>query len=275
MKKLKITSKEDYVKAQKRRKLIVLFSQIAVLILFLGTWELFSTIGWINSFLVSKPSDIFHLLMIYIQNGEIFHHTKISLLETFYGLLLGTSLGILIAILLWWFPTLYKILDPFLVVLNALPKTALAPILIIWAGTGMKGIVVVSISLSLVITVLSSYQSFSNVPQEQIKMLKTFGANRFQILTKLVLPSNIANLISIIKINIGMAWVGVIVGEFLVSREGIGYLVVYGGQVFKLDLVMMGVFILGLLAFMMYFIMNSIEKYFRTYRYHKRRRKRK
>lgn len=273
MMKRKISSLKDFKKEKRRKKGLILFSQFALLFLFLASWELFARLGVINTFLVSKPSDIWNLFFIYLKNGEIFRHMKVSLLETLYGLVIGTGLGILIGILLWWFPTLSRILDPFLVVLNALPKTALAPILIIWAGTGMKGIVVVAISLSIVITILSSYHAFNSIDEEQIKMMKTLGASKWQILIKLILPANIPNLINIVKINIGMAWVGVIVGEFLVSREGIGYLVVYGGQVFKLDLVMMGVFILGVLALLMYLLLNGVEKYFRTYRYHGRRKK--
>jgi len=180
--------------------------------------------------------------------------------ETILGLIIGTILGILIAIILWWSKTLAKIMDPFLVVLNALPKTALAPIFIIWAGTGVKGIVVVAVSISLILTVLSAYNYFKSIDEEKIKMLKSFGANKWQILYKLVIPGNMVNLVNIVKINIGMSWVGVIMGEFIVSRAGIGYLVVYGSQIFKLDLVMMGVFILAVIAYLMYQIVNLIEK---------------
>lgn len=175
----------------------------------------------------------------------------------------------MIAILLYLFPKVYEILDPYLVVLNALPKTALAPVLIIWIGTGVKGIVAVSITLSIVVTIISAYSYFVSVDKEKVRMLKTMSANKLQILTKLVLPQNYANIVSIVKINIGLAWVGVIVGEFLVSRGGIGYLVMYGGQVFKLDLVMMGVLILGIIAFLMYELLSLIEKYLK----HEKKRK--
>ena len=151
-------------------------------------------------------------------------------------------------------------MDPFLAVLNALPKTALAPIMIIWAGTGVKGIVVVALSILLIITIISSYNHFLNVEDDKIKMLKSFKATKFQILVKLILPCNFINLINVIKINVGMSWIGVIVGEFLVSRAGLGYLIMYGGQVFDLDLVMMGVLVLGVLSFLMYEIVNIIEK---------------
>ena len=273
MKKPNIQSKEDFKRQKRRRKILIISIQIFLLVSFIGLWELLASTGVINSFLVSKPSAIWELFITYLKNGEIFWHIKISLIETLLGLVIGTLLGLVIAVILWWFPLCSKILDPFLVVLNALPKTALAPIFILWAGAGIKGIVVVAISLSLVVTILSAYNYFSSIDEEKIKMMKTFGANRWQILTKLILPGNIPNILNIIKINIGMSWVGVIVGEFLVSREGIGYLVVYGGQVFRLDLVMMGVLLLGILALLMYLALNCIEKYYRTYRYHKRRKK--
>jgi len=168
--------------------------------------------------------------------------------------------GILIAIVLWWNKILAKIMDPFLVVGNALPKTALAPILIIWAGTGIKGITTVAISISLILTIISAYNYFMQVEEEKIKMLQSFQASKWQILTKLIIPANMANIINIIKINIGMSWVGVIVGEFIVSRYGIGYLIMYGSQVFNMDLVMMGVFVLAIISFLMYEVVNIIEK---------------
>jgi len=257
---LKTDAAKKYIKQQKINKLKILLSQISLLVLFLFLWEFLSSKEIINSFLFSSPSSIFKLLKEYIKSGEIFTHISISVYETVLGLVIGTVLGIIIAILLWWSKTLAKIMDPFLVVLNALPKTALAPIFIIWAGTGIKGIVVVSISISLILTILSSYNYFKNIDEEKIKMLKSFGANKRQILTKLVLPANIVNLVDIVKINIGMSWVGVIMGEFIVSRAGIGYLVVYGSQIFKLDLVMMGVFVLAIIAYIMYQIVNIVEK---------------
>lgn len=246
---------------KKRRDKIKIFGiQILLVILFIGMWELLSVKGVIDTFLFSKPSNIIKLLYQYLQNGELFKHIRISVLETLLGLVIGTSVGIVIAIILWWNKLLARIFDPFLVVLNALPKTALAPILIIWAGTGIKGITLVAVSISLVITIISAYSYFQNIEEDKIKMLKSFKASKWQILTKLILPANFGNIISIIKINIGMSWIGVIVGEFVVSRAGIGYLIVYGSQVFKMDLVMMGVIVLAIISFIMYEIVNIIEK---------------
>ena len=247
----------------KKEKINIVIIQVSLVVLLFSLWELFAHVGVIDEFLFSSPSQIMSLLIENIRSNEIFIHVAYSLFETLIALSIGTILGILIAILLWFSDKAIKIFDPFLVVLNALPKTALAPILIVWAGTGVKGIVVVAISLSLVMTIISALNFFKSVDEEKIKMLKTFNANKFQILFKLIIPSNVANLISIVKINIGLTWVGVIVGEFLVSRFGIGYIVVYGGQVFKMDLVMMGVFVLAILAFLMYLITSLIEKHYK------------
>ena len=248
----------EYLTKKKKRNRLIFFSQIIILFIFL--WEIFSMVGILNDFLFSSPSKIIKLLKVYLDSNELFIHIGISLLETILGLMIGTVCGIIIAIIIWWFPLLSKISEPFLVILNALPKTALAPILIIWAGTGIKGITAVAVSISLVLTIISCYNYFSSVEYEKIKMLKTFNASKFQILYYLILPSNLPNIISIIKINIGMTWVGVIVGEFLVSRAGIGYLIVYGSQVFRMDIVMMGVIVLAIIAFGMYEIVNIFEK---------------
>lgn len=245
-------------KIKKEKNKLIIY-QLILLLSFLTIWELLAYYNVINTFIFSKPSDIFSLLIEYIKTNEIFRHIKVSVIETLLGIIIGTLLGIIIAIILWYFDTFQKILNPFLNVLNALPKTALAPIMIIWAGTGISGIVVVAISILLIITVLSTYNYFKTVDPEKIRMLESFKATKLQIFYKFIFPSNIKNIFNVIKINVGMAWVGVIVGEFLVSKEGLGYLIMYGGQVFKLDLVMMGVIVLAILAFFMSALIELIE----------------
>ena len=230
----------NYLKNIKKEKVKVLLIQIALLVGILVLWEILANAGIIQTFLFSKPSDIYKLFIKYISNGELMKHVGISVYETVLGLVIGT------------------------VVLNALTKTALAPIIIVWAGAGIQGIVVTAVTISVVVTILSAYNYFINVDEEKIKMLKSFGATKSQLLFKLIIPSNIGNLINLTKINIGMAWVGVIVGEFLVSRNGLGYLIVYGSQVFKLDLVMMGVFVLSFCAWIMYEILNIVEKLYNS-----------
>jgi NitT/TauT family transport system permease protein len=215
---------------------------------------------WVNPFITSSPSRIIKTIGDLYENGSLFYHISTTLWETLAGFFIAVVVGYGVALALWWSEAFRRVAEPYLVVLNALPKTALAPIMIIWAGTGLSGIVVVAISILLIITVLSTYNFFINVDEEKIKMMKSFSASKLQIFTKLVFPSNIRNIASIIKINIGMSWVGVIVGEFLVSKEGLGYLIMYGGQVFKLDLVMMGVLVLAICAFLMNVLVEWIEK---------------
>lgn len=258
--------KNKYLKEKKQEKIKIILIQVSLLFSILFIWEFASYKEWIDSFLFSKPSEILKTLMIFIKNNEIYRHIYITLLETILGLIIGTTFGIIIAIMLWWNKTLVKIFEPFLVVGNALPKTALAPILIIWAGTGIKGITIVAISILLILTIISTYNYFTLIDEEKILMLKSFKATKWQILIKLIIPGNIANIINVIKINIGLSFVGVIVGEFIVSRYGIGYLIMYGSQVFNMDLVMMGIFVLGIVSFLMYEIINVIEKQIRKKR---------
>ncbi len=257
---------QAYLQTKKKDKRHIAYWQLGILVAVIVAWEVFARLGLINTFLLSSPSAIVVLFLEYLKDGSIFVHIAISVWETVLGFVVGTLLGVVIAIALWWSPKFNQICDPFLVVLNALPKTALAPILIVWAGAGIKGIVIIAITISVVTTILSAYNYFSNIEEEKIRMLKSFGASKYQILTKLILPANIGNMINIVKINIGLSWVGVIVGEFLVSRNGIGYLIVYGGQVFRMDLVMMGVVVLAVCALVMYQAVNLLEKIYRAKR---------
>lgn len=251
---------QEYLYEKKKKKYQVILIQLFILIMFFASWEFLVNINFLNEFLVSKPSKIFALFLSYLQSNSLMTHIYVSVLETIIGLVIGSVLGLIIAILLYFSKTLYKILDPYLTILNALPKTALAPILIIWAGTNMKGIILVSVSLSLIITIISSYSYFQLTDENLIKLMRVLNANKRQILFKVILPSNLANILAILKINVGLSWIGTIVGEFLVSKNGIGYLLMYGGMVFRLDLVMMGVIILAVIAFLMYEVISIFEK---------------
>lgn len=257
---------ENYINKYKSEKRVIFLTQILILVAFICIWEIAARLEWIDTFLTSSPSQIYKLFISLLGDGSIFKHIGISVFETIAGFLIGTILGIIIAIVLWWSDFLATVLDPYLVILNSLPKTALAPIIIIWAGAGYTGIILTAVTLSIVITVMNVYTSFKEVDENSIKMLETFGANKFQILRKLILPASVPSIVSTIKVNIGLSWVGVIVGEFLVSRAGIGYLIVYGGQVFKLDLVMMSVIILAFLTAIMYKGMTILEKKFIKWR---------
>lgn len=252
----------EYLEGLKRNKLQIKSSQVGLLILFIVFWEIAANLKWIDPFFFSKPSDIFLLLVRFGRDGSLLMHTSISVYETLMGFIIGTVLGTIIAIMLWWSEFIAKVMDPYLVVLNALPKIALGPIIIIWAGAGTSGIIVTALTISLVVTILSTFNGFKEVDTEKIKMLKTFGATKYQILQKVVLPASVPTMINTMKINIGMSWVGVIVGEFLVSKAGLGYLIVYGGQVFRLDIVMAGVIVLAIATFIMYQFVAWVENRF-------------
>ena len=191
--------------------------------------------------------------------------TGTSIAETAAGFLLGTAAGTVIAILLWWSPFLSRVLDPYLVVLNALPKTALGPIFIVWMGAGPGSIIAMTLAISLIVTILDMHNGFSETDVEKLRLMRTFGASRMQILFKLVLPSNFSTMINALKVNVGLSWVGVIMGEFLVSKAGLGYLIVYGSQVFKMDLVMTTVLILAAAAAVMYRGVLWLEKALKKY----------
>lgn len=248
-----------YLKRQKRGKQKVLFWQIAILVLFLAVWEIAGQLGWIDTFILSQPSRILHTYANLTQNG-ILEHIGVTVYETLVGFVLGAALGTLLAIVLWWSGFISKVSEPYLVVLNSLPKIALGPVIIIWVGAGTSAIIVMALAISLIVTVLEMLNGFRSTNREHIKMARTFGASKHQIFTKIVFPGNIKTLFNSLKINIGLSLVGVIAGEFLVSKAGLGYLIVYGGQVFKLDLVMSATFLLCLLAAGMYFLVVLLEK---------------
>lgn len=253
--------RRQYLRKIKIEKVLVLGSQILLLVAFLGFWEYAARNGIIDSFITSSPARIIKTFGDFSSNNLLMH-TKVTCYETIVGFTLGTIMGIIIAIILWWSKFIAKVVDPYLVVLNSLPKVALGPIIIIWVGAGTGAIIVMAIAISLIVTILDILNGFINTDKEIIKMATTFNASRFQILTKIVIPANISTFINSLKINIGLSLVGVISGEFLISKAGLGYLITYGGQVFKLDLVMSSVIILGIVAGLMYLAVTLLEKIF-------------
>lgn len=251
----------EYVKKVKRKKHLVTFAQISLLILFFLLWEVLARYKVIDSFLVSQPSKIYKTLIAFYNDGTLFTHIGVTLYETIVGFIVGTILGIAIAIVLWWSEFIFKVLDPYLVILNALPKIALGPIIIFWVGNGTTAIIIIALMISLVVTIVSVLSGFQEIDSDKIKLLRTFDASKFQILRYVVIPASFPNMISALKINIGLSWVGVIVGEFIAGKEGLGFLITFGGQVSQLDMVMMSILILSLLAYLMYESVNIIEKF--------------
>lgn len=251
--------RKKYLRKIRINKITILITQILLLVAFIALWEILADAKVINSFITSSPSRILKTFLN-MSNNNLMMHVGVTVYETIIGFIAGTLLGVIIAILLWWSEFLSKVLEPFLVVLSSLPKTALGPIIIIWVGAGTPAIIVMAIAISLVVTILDMSNGFFNTDKEKIKMAKSFNANKIQLLTKIVIPSNISTFINTLKVNIGLSLVGVITGEFLVSKAGLGYLIVYGGQVFQLDLVMTSVIILGIVAAIMYQSVVILEK---------------
>jgi len=251
---------KKYLKKLKRQKLIILFFQILIIISFIILWQIAASKEWINTFIFSSPKDILNTIINLYKANNLLQHIWITVYETIISFSLATILGTLIATILWWSKPLAKILDPYLTILNSLPKVALGPIIIIWFGAGIKSIIVMALLISLIITIINVYQGFIGVDENKLKLMKTFRSTTYQTYFKLILPASINNIISTLKINISMSLIGVIMGEFLVSKKGIGYLILYGSQVFNLSLVISGIFILCIVAALMYYIINFIEK---------------
>ncbi len=251
---------DEYLMSIKNEKVFIKITQVLIFVFGIILWEAAARHNLIDTFLTSSPGAIFELIVKFVKDGSLFKHLSVSTMETIAGFLVGTILGLLVAIILWWSDKLARIMDPYIVILNSLPKTALAPIIILWAGMGFSGIVATAASISVIVTTMTLYTGFINVEKDKIILLKTMGANKIQVLNKVIIPANIPNILSVIRVNIGLSWIGVIVGEFLVSKAGIGYLILYGSQTFKLDLVMMGVFVLGVIAAIMYVFSSWLEK---------------
>ena len=251
---------KKYLTKKKVNKFIILTIQLGILIAFVALWEILAVNGVIDTFILSSPSRILRTIVDLYSSGNLFYHISTTLIEAIIGFLIATLGGYIIAIILWWNDYLRRILDPYIVVLNSLPKIALGPIIIIWVGVGTSSIVTMDILIMIVISIITMLNAFRQVEESKIMLLKSMGANKFQILLKLIIPSALSELISLLKINVGLTWVGTIMGEYLVSKAGLGYLIIYGSQIFNLDLVMTGTILLCILATLMYFIVAIIEK---------------
>ena len=262
MKKETTLSREHllYLRKMKQTTVWVNIARFAFLFFLLSVWELSARFEWINPFITSSPSRITNTVTELYKNGTLFTHVWTTLWETLLGFFIAVALGYSVALLLWWSEIFRRVSEPYFVVLNALPKIALGPLIIIWCGTGSKAIVFMTVLIGLIVAILNMLNGFMATDPNKILLLKSMGATKWQILTKLVIPSSLPNFISMLKINVGMAWIGSIMGEYIVSKAGIGYLIVYGGQVFKLDLVMSAVFILCMLAALMYAAVAFLER---------------
>ena len=254
------TEHREFLRRLKRRKRLIVLARILLLLALFGVWEAAAWLGLSDPFIVSSPSRVVKTLAGLVSRGELIPHIITTFRETVAGFISGTALGVAIAVLLWFCPFMERVLDPYLVVLNALPKIALGPVLIVWVGAGAEAIIVMALLVSTVVTVMTVLAGFLEQDRELLALMRTLGASRPQTFIKAVLPGSVPAIMSALKISVGMSWVGVIVGEYLVSKRGLGYLIVYGGQVFRLDLVMASIVVLSVLAALMYYAVAAFEK---------------
>lgn len=249
-----------FLSQQRRHRRIVSVSRVLILLSFLFIWEFTANVGIIDSFIFSSPSKIALCFWGMLLDKSIFLHIGVTLYETILSFILVIAISILMAVALWFSPKLSEILDPYLVVLNSLPKSALAPLLIVWLGANTTTIIVAGMSVAIFGSILNLYTSFTTVDPEKIKLIYTLHGSRYHALTKVVIPSSIPAIISTMKVNIGLCLVGVIIGEFLAARNGLGYLIIYASQTFKLDWLLMSIVLLCIMAMGLYSLINFLER---------------
>lgn len=261
------TLHEMYLKKIKRDNRKVTFLRIALAFVVLFGWEFLGRMGVIDTFIFSSPSGIVRCFIEMTVDGTIFRHMGITIAETLIAFVLVIVVALLVAVLMWRFRIVFKVLEPYMVLLNSLPKSALAPLLIVWLGNNFKTIVVAAVSVAVFGAMLSIYTSFIEVEEEKIRLIKTLGGNRFHTLVYLVIPHSLPSIINTCKVNLGLSLVGVIIGEFLAARQGLGYMIIYATQTFKMDWVLLAIVILSLLSVGMYKLINVIEKILFKYIY--------
>ena len=249
-----------FLKKIKRNNFIVHLSQVLILAILVFLWQFLADLGIINTFIYSSPLKVIKTIIDLYNRYNLISHIGITIYEVLISFSLATILGIIIASILWFNKTIYKIVEPYLTILNSLPKVALGPIIIIWFKAGMKSIIVMSLLISLILTIVNVYEGFNNTDKNKINLMKSLGSNKKDLYFKLILPNSKSNIINILKINISMSLIGVIMGEFLVSKKGIGYLILYGSQVFNLSLVISGIIVLMIISVIMYTSVCLIEK---------------
>jgi NitT/TauT family transport system permease protein len=254
-------AQQSFLEQRRRRLRAITLARIFIFLVFLLIWEMSARLHLIDAFIFSSPSRVYNMFVSMISDRSIFLHMGTTLTETLLSFFLVFLFSLLIAVLLWLFHSLSRILEPYLVVLNSLPKSALAPLLIVWLGANMKTIIVAGMSVAVFGSILTIYTGFSEVDPEKVKLIYTLGGNKKDVLRKVVLPSSIPIFINTMKVNIGLCLVGVVIGEFIGSRQGLGYLIIYGSQVFQLDMVLMSIVILCVMAMILYQGINLVEKH--------------
>lgn len=253
-------AQQEFIEKEKQHRRNVRILRLMLLVLLLSIWELCARLGIINDFIFSSPTRVTMTFIDMVRDRSIFVHTGVTVMETLISFVLVVGFGLLISILLWSSRSISEVLEPYLVMLNSLPKSALAPILIVWLGNNIKTIIVASISVAVFGCIMTLHTGFSQTDPDKIKLIYSLGGTKKDVLLKVLLPSSIPLIISNMKVNIGLCLVGVIIGEFLAANKGLGYLIIYGSQVFKMDLVVMSIVILCIVSAILYQGISLLEK---------------
>ena len=253
----------SFLKKIKKNKRIIFTFRLLIIILILGIWEILARLSIINTFITSSPTDIVKTTIKLINDGSLFSHMYVTIYEVIISFLISSSIGIIVATILWSNKTLARIIDPYLTILNSLPKVALGPLIIILIGAKQSSIIFMALLISTFITIINIYNGFISTDSNYIVLLKSMNAKKKDIFLNAIFPSNLLNIINTLKINISMSLIGVIMGELLVSKEGLGYLIMYGSQVFNINLVITSVVILAFISYLMYIIVDKFETHIR------------
>lgn len=253
----------QYLHHIKNSKRLVITIRILLAFIFILSWELLTRFEIIDAFIFSSPTRIVKCFIELASDGTIFRHIGITVSETLVCFLIVIGLGLIVAMILWRFSTIFKISEPYLVLLNSLPKSALAPLLIVWLGNNIKTIIVAAVSVGIFGAILSIYTAFMETEPEKLKLMRTLGSTKRQTLFKLIIPQSMPSIINTMKVNLGLSLVGVIIGEFLAAREGLGYMIIYATQTFKMDWVLLSIVILCLLSICLYQLINVLKGAFK------------
>jgi NitT/TauT family transport system permease protein len=251
-----------FLRALRRRQILVVAIQLLILVGFVALWQIAVSLRVVDPFIISQPAAIMQKLVELTNDGTLGYHIAVTVGETLVGFALGTALGIAVAAMLWWWDFLSDVSDPYIVVLNATPKMALGPVFIIWLGATMVAVIALAISISLFVTILSVYSAFRQTDAEKLIVVRSFGASKWQQFRKVVFPQAVPTIVATLKVNIGLSLIGAIVGEFLAANAGLGYLIIYGQNIFNMSLVMTSLMILTVIAGLMYYAVSMAERVF-------------
>ncbi|MEX2281783.1 MAG: ABC transporter permease [Gemmatimonadota bacterium] len=250
--------------ARTTRKILLI--QIGLVILAVAVWELLVRLGFARELLVGQPARILHFLISMWKDGSLIRHSWVTTAETIVGSLGGFILGAVCGLLVWWSKTVERVIDPIVVALNSLPKIALTPIFLLWFGVGFSMKVALTLSTVFLVTFITAVAALAATDKELLQLTAALGGSRWQIFRNVVVPSSLPWLISAMKLNIGFGLTGAVVGEFVAANEGIGYLLLYGAQVYEMSLVWAGIFVLLVVAMLMYVSIVLLERWLLPWR---------